>query len=165
MENASGLYTELILAVDEIYDEKLRTLGELIKFIICYRIRFYDSEYLEDAISYIGAYYKKFLDEDNIQHNFYEMVLDYFESFDFITDITDQEFLDNLAQEILRLDDIAVMEILHYVEFTNHLNDILMGGVLTSTNYMFMNYPERITKRDQERMLRLVLDQKNKGIN
>ena len=56
------------------------------------------------------------------------------------------------------------MEILHYVEFTKHLNEVLMNGVLTSTNYMFINYPERITKKDQERMVRLVLGQKNKGM-
>ena len=164
METASGLYTELILAVNEIYDEKIRTLAEYLVFLNSYISRFRDSEYLPSAINYIAEYYKKFLDEDNIQHSFFELVLDYFDSFDYITDIDDQEFIDGVADEINFLDNTATMEILHYVEFTKHLNEVLMNGVLTSTNYMFMNYPERITKKDQERMVRLVLGQKNKGM-
>lgn len=164
MECASEMYTKASILRDELYEEKI----DMLEYYLYYRNiifnKYQDSRYLEQALIYNDNYFKQFIDESCIEHDFYILIMDYLASLEYITDCDDQEFINSVSDEFDHLEDCFEQRAIYFGYFRDHLDQLINDNILTNSNYLFINYPKTLTILDQIRMHALINTQKNKGI-
>lgn len=139
MTCGSEIYTTASINRDELIEVKQQIFADLIRYICLIQIKHNDSEYLEEAISYIYSYFLLFLSDLQREHTLYDNIMDYLSSLEYITDLEDTEIIADLSSIFDEIEASIEQREIYYVSFLQHLDEVLSNDYLTR-NYLFANY-------------------------
>lgn len=156
MDCGSQIYTSASICKDELIEVKTSMFAEMIYYLNYFNLYFSNNKYFDKVVEYISSYYKIFLEELNREHDIYDSIMEYLATFEYLTDLEDEDIIDDLNSIFDQLDEATEYRIMFYAQFLNHLDDVLASGTLTSSNYLFYNYVNVLSEEKSEKIKRLI---------
>ncbi len=156
MENASDIYTVAAIGRNELIESKRNMLGDLVIILTLFKERFASNRNLDSALDSINERFGEFFYELELEHNIYDAVIEYLDSFEYITDLTDRDILRRLSSIFDQLDEGLEMRLVFYMIYFDHLMEVVNGDILTNSNYLFAEYHCNLDEKMEQKLLSLV---------
>lgn len=153
---ASELYTELLINLKEIVEEKKIVVGEMLEIITAFNMQFANNKNYQQALDYFNENVGYYLQEIDEEHKVYEALFAYFKTFCFITDLTDTTLRCQIESTFDILNESFAERSIAYTFFMSHYRNIIEQGILTNKNYLYSPYKEHIPEDSKEYVLELL---------
>lgn len=128
-------YTMCIVSLEDVLQEKADLAQQYIIVLTLLGRRFSNSRNLEDASIYFNSLMSEFFSEVEFEEKTYRRILDYFASFENLTDCTNREILNNLKNILIEFDNKVDYRFVEAHNIFEYYTDLIESGILTDKNY------------------------------
>ena len=87
-------------------------------------------------------------------------MIDFFESYEFITDIEDPEVLETMSRIFEKLEECMEQRIVYYASFLNRFDEIISYPVLTNNSFYIPDFMETLSEEDTSEVVNYFLTRK-----
>lgn len=143
--SAHEIYCGFVLSTEGLQSERqdLITTYIYIGTILAHRFKF--NKNLDAALAYLNKVFSECFRELTLDYEWNIKVTEYFESFDNLEDITDEELLEEIDSITMYYEDLLPSRIAYLAKLTDHYLSIAESGILTNLNYYFECFPRRVS--------------------
>ena len=146
-------YTMCVVSLEDVLEEKADLAQQYIIVLTLLERVFPDNRNLEAAILYVNSIMGEFFSETEFEEKAYKKILDYFSSFENLTDCTNQEILNNLKSILVEFDNKVDARFVEWHDIFEYYTDLIESGILTDKNYYHKGLTQVTDEEDREEIL------------
>lgn len=151
-ETIQEVYATTLCIIPDLIEEKIDIISQMTKIIIMMNQRFSNNRNLPKAIEYIKNCFKYFIEETDLEHQLYEGIVDYVETFSDPTLISD-ETKENFREILDYFEDLCDTRLISLAEVTVFYDTLIQDGILTDLNYYVSSIQNRIPEEEKAQLL------------
>lgn len=155
-ETASDLYTVLYVALDGAQEERKDIVSDYMKILLMFKKQFKNNRNLSASLAYLNKAFQEYFEEAEFENQVYNKIIDYFESFEFLTDCTDEEILADISDIVDYFEELFETRFFSLARMVDYYKELLENNILTNMNYVCRHLEKRVSEEMQERILNLI---------
>lgn len=149
-EDARNLLEELYLSTfvfkGDVQQEKEELLCHYLLVLKLFNERFKENRNLEAAIDYFSKIMQEFFNETDFETMVCEKIINYFKSFEYLSDCNDILKLKTIEEILLEFDGKIEDRYLEEMNMLEYYTDIIESGILTNKNFYYRGLTQKTSE-------------------